>query len=128
MLAEHGADQGGLHDGRQPGAQGEDTHEQLRQVPEGRLQQAGRAGAEPLADLFDGLTDQGGQGGQGQAGQDEPGDRPGVDRGRHAGEAGERHGRAEGDPVVRLEMSQVGGGGHGRAERSRPGGAGARWG
>ena len=34
-------------------------------------------GPEPLADLLDGLPDQGGQGGQGQAGQDEADDRAG---------------------------------------------------
>ena len=88
-VAEHRADQGGAHHIGQAVAQGEDADEQLGQVAEAGLEQAGGAWAQTLADLLDGLADLGGQGGQGEAGEDELGhigDAGGLAHRRHRGQ------------------------------------------
>ena len=61
-------------------AQGEDADEELRQVAQTRLDEAGRARPETLANLLDGCTHQRGQGRQCGSGDQEPG---------HLGQPGE---------------------------------------
>ena len=108
-VAEHGSDQGGLDHVDKPLVQGEEGHEQLWEVAEGRLQHPGRPGAEALTDLFDGLSDQSGHGCQGQTGQDEAGDIRCADGDGQAGDGGESHRRGQGDSLGLLERSQVNG-------------------
>ena len=87
-VAEDRADQRGLHHGDEPGPEREDADEELGQVADRRLDDAGRGGAEVVAELVGRLADQ-----VGDAGERQRRRREGEER-RGAGEvqrAGERH-------------------------------------
>jgi hypothetical protein len=74
--------------------QGEDDHEELRQVAQRRLQHAGDRGTEPPADLLGGQPDDVREAGQRDGGQREgqPG-RPAAVVGQPRQDRGERHDR-----------------------------------
>ena len=72
------ADQRALDHHDQSGAQAEDPDEQLGQVAQGRLQDAGQPGPEALAELLGALAHESGQAGQGDRRGDERGGRIAV--------------------------------------------------
>ena len=67
QVGEDRADERGLDDRDQAGLQREQGDEQLGQVAEGRLQDAGRAGPEPVTELLDRPSDDGCEQGDGDS-------------------------------------------------------------
>ena len=70
-VGEDRADERRLHDGHEALVQGEERDEELRQVAERRLDDAGRAGAEAGAELLGRVADEAREGRQGDRGDDE---------------------------------------------------------
>src|SRR5258705_7821587 len=95
-VGEDRADEGRLNDDHETRPQGEDRDEQLGQVAERRLEDAGRRRPESLAELVGPLPDQHRQGGEGNGADDEDDRVTGAEAVEGEGED-RRHDRNDGD-------------------------------
>ena len=93
-VREDRTDQRRLDDGDQSRLEGEQRNEQLRQVPQRRLQDAGRARTEPVSELLDRAADQRRQHGHRGGGRHEGQHRSAPEVVQKAGDDRERERRA----------------------------------
>jgi hypothetical protein len=108
-VGEDRADERGLDDADQAGAEREDPEEQLGEVAERGLHDSGHPRTEAIAQPVDAASDDGGEHAEGSRRHDEGNDAAGVDVVRDRRGGGEERGRAEKPDVAFGEL-----GSHGR--------------